>query len=43
VIFGGEDHAREGVPAVAIDPDADWRAVGLVAAKEDGLRLCQVG
>ena len=39
MILGGEDHVREGVPAVTIDPDADRRAVGLVAAKEDGLRL----
>jgi hypothetical protein len=39
MILWGEDYVREGVPAVAIDPDADRRAVGLVAAKEGGLRL----
>jgi hypothetical protein len=39
MILWGEDYVREGVPAVAIDPDADWRAVGLVAAKDGGLRL----
>jgi hypothetical protein len=38
VILCGKDHVREGVPAVAIDADADRRAVGLVASK-DGVRL----
>jgi hypothetical protein len=38
VILCGKDHVREGVPAVAIDADADRHAVGLVAMK-DGLPL----